>query len=98
MRESHVTEILALTKMNWNDTQLDGALPITIRAAGKLERSFAISVKMRICRTDTASLCDVPSRPIKERSDAAPAIGLSRTCGYTDPCRNGAALDPAHIK
>ena len=26
-------EILSLTKMNWNDTQFDGALPITIRAA-----------------------------------------------------------------
>lgn len=26
-------EILALTKMNWNDTQFDGGLPITIRAA-----------------------------------------------------------------
>lgn len=26
-------EILALTKMNWNNTQFDSALPITIRAA-----------------------------------------------------------------
>ncbi|MBI3462533.1 MAG: hypothetical protein HY000_05655, partial [Planctomycetes bacterium] len=26
-------EILALSKMNWNDTQFDGGLPITIRAA-----------------------------------------------------------------
>jgi hypothetical protein len=26
-------EVLALTKMNWNDTQFDGGLPITIRAA-----------------------------------------------------------------
>lgn len=26
-------EILALTKMNWNDTQFDGGLPITLRAA-----------------------------------------------------------------
>ncbi|QDT27303.1 hypothetical protein Enr10x_26200 [Gimesia panareensis] len=26
-------EILSLTKMNWNDTQFDGGLPITIRAA-----------------------------------------------------------------
>lgn len=26
-------EILALTKMNWNNTQFDGALPITLRAA-----------------------------------------------------------------
>ncbi|MDV6030669.1 MAG: hypothetical protein F9B45_11315 [Phycisphaera sp. RhM] len=31
--ESHAAEILALTKMNWNDTQLDGSLPITLRAA-----------------------------------------------------------------
>ena len=27
------SEALALTKMNWNDTQFDGGLPITIRAA-----------------------------------------------------------------
>jgi len=26
-------EILALTKMNWNDTQFDGGMPITVRAA-----------------------------------------------------------------
>jgi hypothetical protein len=26
-------EILALTKMNWNDTQFDGGFPITLRAA-----------------------------------------------------------------
>ena len=26
-------EVLALTKMNWNDTQFDGGVPITIRAA-----------------------------------------------------------------
>ena len=26
-------EILSLTKMNWNDTQFDGGMPITIRAA-----------------------------------------------------------------
>jgi hypothetical protein len=26
-------EILALSKMNWNDTQFDGGMPITIRAA-----------------------------------------------------------------
>ncbi len=26
-------EVFALTKMNWNDTQLDGGMPITIRAA-----------------------------------------------------------------
>lgn len=41
--ESHAEEILALTKMNWNDTQLDGSLPITIRTArqvGKILRSL----------------------------------------------------------
>ena len=26
-------EILSLTKMNWNNTQFDGAEPITLRAA-----------------------------------------------------------------
>jgi len=26
-------EILALTKMNWNNTQFDSSLPITIKAA-----------------------------------------------------------------
>ncbi len=38
---AHAEEILALTKMNWNDTQLDGSVPITIRAArqvGKILR------------------------------------------------------------
>jgi hypothetical protein len=31
--EELAAETLALTKMNWNDTQLDQGLPITIRAA-----------------------------------------------------------------
>jgi hypothetical protein len=31
--EELAAETLALTKMNWNDTQLDQALPITVRAA-----------------------------------------------------------------
>lgn len=30
------TEILALTKMNWNDTQFDGAEPITVEAARRV--------------------------------------------------------------
>lgn len=30
------SEILALTKLNWNSTQIDGSLPITIRAARKV--------------------------------------------------------------
>ena len=29
----HGEEILSLTKMNWNDTQFDGGMPITVRAA-----------------------------------------------------------------
>ena len=29
-------EILGLTKMNWNNTQLDGRLPITIECAKKV--------------------------------------------------------------
>jgi hypothetical protein len=29
-------EILALTKMNWNDTQFDGAEPITVEAARRV--------------------------------------------------------------
>ena len=32
------TEILALTKMNWNNTQFDGALPITLRAAKQVSK------------------------------------------------------------
>jgi hypothetical protein len=28
-----MNEVLALTKMNWNNTQFDGAEPITIQAA-----------------------------------------------------------------
>ena len=35
--QTHAAEILALTKMNWNDTQLDGSLPITLRAASQVE-------------------------------------------------------------
>lgn len=31
--ETLLRETLALTKMNWNNTQLDGGLPITMRAA-----------------------------------------------------------------
>jgi hypothetical protein len=30
--------VLALTKMNWNSTQFDGALPIPIRAARQVGR------------------------------------------------------------
>ena len=41
-------DILALTKMNWNTTQFDGALPIPIRAArqvGKVPRHVPIGQK-----------------------------------------------------
>jgi hypothetical protein len=31
-------ETLALTKMNWNSTQFDGSLPITIRASRAVGR------------------------------------------------------------
>jgi hypothetical protein len=31
--ETLLKETLALTKMNWNNTQFDGGLPITMRAA-----------------------------------------------------------------
>ena len=34
--EWHAQELLALTKMNWNQTQLDGRLPITIRTADRV--------------------------------------------------------------
>lgn len=34
--EALATEILALTKMNWNDTQLDGREPITLRTADQV--------------------------------------------------------------
>ena len=43
-------DILALTKMNWNTTQFDGALPIPIRAArqvGKVLRHVPIGQKRR---------------------------------------------------
>lgn len=32
------TEMLSLTKMNWNNTQFDGALPITLRAAKQVSK------------------------------------------------------------
>jgi hypothetical protein len=31
--EHHAREILALTKLNWNNSRLDGREPITMRAA-----------------------------------------------------------------
>jgi hypothetical protein len=31
--QQHAREILALTKLNWNNSRLDGREPITIRAA-----------------------------------------------------------------
>jgi argonaute-like protein implicated in RNA metabolism and viral defense len=34
--ESLCGEILGLTKMNWNNTQLDGRLPITLECASKI--------------------------------------------------------------
>lgn len=34
--EKLASEILALTKLNWNSTQIDGSLPITIRAARRV--------------------------------------------------------------
>jgi hypothetical protein len=30
---AHAKEILALTKMNWNSTQFDGGMPLTLTAA-----------------------------------------------------------------
>lgn len=36
--EDIAVEILALTKMNWNSTQFDHALPIPIRAAREVGR------------------------------------------------------------
>jgi hypothetical protein len=32
-RPALAEEILALTKMNWNNTQFDNSMPITVRAA-----------------------------------------------------------------
>ena len=34
--ESLCQEILGLTKMNWNNTQMDGRLPITLECARKI--------------------------------------------------------------
>jgi argonaute-like protein implicated in RNA metabolism and viral defense len=34
--EELAEEILGLTKMNWNNTQLDGRLPITLECAKKV--------------------------------------------------------------
>ena len=36
-------EILALTKMNWNQTRLDGQAPITIRAANQVRAVLRFS-------------------------------------------------------
>ncbi len=43
-------EVLALTKMNWNNTQFDGFEPITIRAArkvGKILKYVPASTKIQ---------------------------------------------------
>ena len=39
-------EILALTKMNWNQTRLDGRLPVTIRTANQ------VKAVLRLCSPD----------------------------------------------
>jgi hypothetical protein len=31
------SEVLALTKMNWNQTRLDGRLPVTLRTANQVK-------------------------------------------------------------
>jgi hypothetical protein len=41
-------EVLALTKMNWNQTRLDGRLPVTLRTANQVK-----SV-LRLCPSDQA--------------------------------------------
>ncbi len=41
-------ETLALTKMNWNQTRLDGRLPVTLRTANQ------VKAVLRFCRPDQA--------------------------------------------
>jgi argonaute-like protein implicated in RNA metabolism and viral defense len=41
-------EILALTKMNWNQTRLDGRLPVTLRTANQ------VKAILRFCAPDQA--------------------------------------------
>jgi hypothetical protein len=38
---------LALTKMNWNQTRLDGLLPVTLRTADQVRKV------LRFCRPDS---------------------------------------------
>ena len=45
-------ETLALTKMNWNQTRLDGLLPVTLRTTDQVRKV------LRFCRTDSV----VPTR------------------------------------
>lgn len=45
-------EVLALTKMNWNQTRLDGLLPVTLRTAHEVRKV------LRFCQSDTT----VPTR------------------------------------
>ena len=54
-------EILALTKMNWNNTQFDGFSPITVRAVARSATSSSMSGKRAASSDDTATTCKTRS-------------------------------------
>jgi len=60
--ESLCDEILGLTKMNWNNTQMDGRLPITLECARKIGDIMKYVSPTGSRRSATASTCsDAPS-------------------------------------
>lgn len=51
------SETLALTKMNWNQTRLDGKLPVTLRTAEQVKRVLRFCPPNRPSRPDTRTTC-----------------------------------------
>jgi len=51
-------EILALTKMNWNNSQFDGAEPVTLRASRQCSSVLRYCSEARPSNLVTASICE----------------------------------------
>jgi hypothetical protein len=52
-------ETLALTKLNWNHTQLDGHLPITLQAAAKVKAILRWLPNDALPARRYTSICDL---------------------------------------
>ena len=58
---AHAKEILALTKMNWNSTQFDGGMPLTLTAAHGVGSVLKHCERIRGSSLVIASTCDTNS-------------------------------------